>query len=198
MTKWMLLCAPALLLTACQETTADNAVANAGEPSGEGMVAENGASMAMTDAPPPAPAPTDAPTFLAKAGASDLFEIESSRAVMAKTQSAEVRRFAQMMIDDHTKSTAKVKAAATSAGMTPPPPALEPDQQRMLDEIKAAPAGQVDAVYMKNQRVAHQAALALHQGYAANGDTPALKTAASEIAPVVQGHLGHVTNMPGM
>jgi putative membrane protein len=68
----------------------------------------------------------------------------------------------------------------------------------MLDEIKAAPADQVDAVYMKNQRVAHNAALALHQGYAANGDTPALKTAASEIAPVVQTHLEHVTSMPTM
>ena len=67
----------------------------------------------------------------------------------------------------------------------------------MLDEIKAAPPDKVDAVYKARQSEAHRAALALHQGYAAQGDKPALKKAAGEIVPVIQGHIGELSKLPG-
>src|SRR3546814_16606086 len=78
--------------------------------------------------------------LLAQAGAGDMFEIESSRAVLDKTGNNDVRQFAQMMIKDHGKSTEDLKAAAATAGITVAAPALSPDQQRMLDEIKSASA----------------------------------------------------------
>src|SRR3546814_9222980 len=84
-----------------------------------------------------AAAPTDAASYVAKAGAGDMWEIESSKALRAKSQRDDVKAFAQMMIDNHGESTAKVKAAADAASITVPPPALDPEQQRMLDEIKA-------------------------------------------------------------
>ncbi|MEC9016381.1 MAG: DUF4142 domain-containing protein, partial [Pseudomonadota bacterium] len=56
--------------------------------------------------------------------------------------------------------------------------------------------GNFDSVYVRNQRMAHNAALALHQGYARNGDTPALKETASAVAKVVQEHIDHLASMP--
>ncbi|SBV34068.1 conserved exported protein of unknown function [uncultured Sphingopyxis sp.] len=132
--------------------------------------------------------PTDAAGYIAKAGAGDLWEIESSKALLAKSDKADVKAFAQMMIDQHGQSTAKIKAAATAAGLTAAPPKLDADQQKMLDEIKAADAAAIDATYLAHQRTAHDAALALHNAYATNGDTDALKKAAGEIVPVVEAH----------
>jgi putative membrane protein len=139
-------------------------------------------------APSPGPVPTNAAAYVSQAGASDLWEIESSRAVLAKSDRADVKRFAQMMIDHHGQSTQKVKAAAASARVTAAPPSLDANQRRMLDEIKAVDASAIDAVYIKHQRSAHDAALALHSGYAERGDNESLRRAARDIVPVVEAH----------
>src|SRR3546814_11927744 len=81
-----------------------------------------------------------------------MWEIKSSKARRAKSHRDDVKAFAQMMIDNHGESTAKVKAAADAASITVPPPVLDPEQQRMLDEIKAADAARIDAVYIRNQQ----------------------------------------------
>ena len=81
----------------------------------------------------PAPSPMD---FLMLAGGGDLYEIQSSQAVLETTQNPEVRRFAQMMIDHHTQTTATVTAAAREAGMTPPPPALDTAKSQMIRELQ--------------------------------------------------------------
>lgn len=141
--------------------------------------------------PPPGDAgvTTDPATYVAQAGAGDLFEIESSRAVLTKAKNADVRKFAQMMIDNHQESTAKLKAAASTDKVTVGTPTLLPDQKTMLDDIKAADAATVDRVYLQHQRTAHTAALALHQGFANSQNTGQLKTTAAQIATEVQKHL---------
>jgi len=176
----------------------DNAMVAPGDTFGNAAAVSNGAlanSAANIAASPPSATPTNAASYITMAGAGDMFEIESSKALIAKTADADAKRFANMMIDAHTQSTAKVKAAAQEAGLTVSPPTLDPMQQQMLDEIKAAPADRVDAVYYADQARAHNAALALHQHYAADGDTPALKKAAGEIVPVVQQHIAELKKL---
>lgn len=155
------------------------------------MSAGNGSAMA----PGSVISSTDANTYISSAGAGDLFEIESSKALLDRSKNAKVRDFAQMMIKAHQESTAKIKAAATADKLTVAPPALTSDQKAMLDDIKAADTETVDAVYLKHQKTAHDAALALHQGYAVSGDVPGLKTAAGEIVAVVKTHLDHLSNL---
>jgi putative membrane protein len=136
--------------------------------------------------------PTDAAGYIAKAGSGDLWEIQSSQALLGKSGRDDVKAFARMMIDNHGKSTAKVKAAAAAASIEVPAPVLDADQQRALDEIKNADAADVDAVYLRNQRAAHDAALALHRTYSTSGDTDSLKKAAGEIVPVVEQHIAEL------
>jgi putative membrane protein len=182
-------------LAACNGPSANEAATTDANEMGSGSMTSSATNNAMS--PPIADAPTDAAGYLAKAGAGDLFEIESSNAVLAKTGSAGVKTFARMMIDHHTKSTEKLKAAAKTDGVPVSPPTLDPLQQSMLDEIKAASADTIDAVYKAHQAKAHSAALTLHQGYAAQGDKPALKKAAGEIVPVVQKHIEELGKLPG-
>lgn len=161
-----------------------------------GLMAASGASgLASAQPTKPAPAPTDASTYVAKAGASDLWEIESSKALLAKSGNAEVRKFAQMMIDQHGQSTVKIKTAAAAAKIQVAPPKLDANQQKMLDEIKQADAAAIDALYIRHQRTAHNKALALHKAYGANGDKDALKKTANEIVSVVEMHRSHLDKL---
>ena len=196
MKPMLILSASLLALAACSEAgdaTANNSVDDTA------MVDETENTAAVDDVTAEsnmaaAPAVTT-PEYLAAAGAGDLFEIESSKAALGSTKNAAIKSFAQMMVDNHTQSTAKVKAAAQQASLTVPAPKLTPAQQTMLDEIKAASGTARDTVYLRHQATAHQEALALHKGYASSGDTPSLKTAAGEIAPVVEKHIGELSKI---
>lgn len=144
-----------------------------------------------------APAPM-APDFVKQAGASDLYEKTSSEMVLKTAKNAKVRDFANMMIRDHTKSTADVKAAATADGLKPGAPKLMPDQAKMIADLKAAKPADREKVYVQQQVMAHQKTLDLMQAYADGGDKPHLKGVAGKIAPVVQTHLTEVKSMAGM
>jgi putative membrane protein len=174
--------ASALLLAACGGNND-----TASQPADTATPATAAPTAATTSAGAPNIA-TEAPSYIARAGAADMWEIESSRALLAKSANAAVKDFAQMMIDQHRQSTAKIKAAAGAADIEVAPPRLAADQQRMLDDIRQADAAEVDAVYLRHQRTAHDAAFELHNAYAASGDTDHLKKAASEITRVIETH----------
>jgi len=164
----------ALALCACQPSgePADNVAAN-------DMTVE---TVNETEAM----APMSVQDFANKAAASDAFEIESSKAALATSSSDEVKKFAQAMIDAHTKSTADLKAALTRVT---PDPTLDPAQQASLDALKAAPAAAFDTAYKTAQVDGHQKALAMLQQYAAGGEAGPAKDLATKMVPVVTEHL---------
>ena len=134
--------------------------------------------------------PLYAPMYMQMAASGDLFEIQSSQLALQMSQNAAIRQFAQTLITDHTQLSNTMMAAARSAGLTPPPPALLPQHQQMLDQLRMSGAT-FDATYKNLQIAAHQEALTLHQNYASGGDNAALRTVAAQAAPVIQGHLSH-------
>lgn len=133
-----------------------------------------------------APATAD---FVAKAGASDLYEKTSSQLVLASTHNAGVRRFAAEMVKDHSKSTQMVKSAALRSGLHPKPPTLDAKQQGLVADLRKATGADRDRVYLDQQKQAHADALSLMQDYAATGSDAALRKAAGEIVPVVKHHI---------
>jgi putative membrane protein len=129
--------------------------------------------------------------FANTAAKSDAFEIQSANLAVANASSQAVKDFAREMIKAHTDSTAKIKAASAKASPAiTPDPTLTAEQTSNLAELKALKGADFDKAYAAAQVTAHEQALALMQGYAADGDVAPLKAAAGEIAPVVEKHLG--------
>ena len=147
--------------------------------------------------PPPAPAPVVdpnnplfAPGFLAQAGSANQWEIASSQLALQASQNAAVRNYANLLISDHMRLGAQVTAAAQSAGVMMPPPALLPAQQTALDQLRAAGTGpSFDMAYRQAQIDAHNQAIGLMQNYSTGGDVPALRSAAGGAIPMMQMHL---------
>ena len=156
------------------------------------------AAASLFAAPLAAAPTTNGAEFVKQAGASDLYEKTSSQMVLKDAKNPKVREFANMMIKDHSKSTADVKAAAKADGVKAGPPKLMPDQAKMIADLKAAKPGDREHVYVQQQVTAHQMALDLHQTFSQNGDKPALKAASAKIVPVVQQHLTEVRSMASM
>jgi putative membrane protein len=133
-------------------------------------------------------APMSNSAYVMKAGASDMFEIQSAQ-LMMDSQNPQIHDFAAMMVQDHTQSTADVKAAAAEAQVTVAPPKLMPKQTRDIAALQKASGPARDALYITQQKMAHQEALTLHQGYATDGKAAPLKAVAAKVVPVVQHHI---------
>jgi putative membrane protein len=126
--------------------------------------------------------------FADKAAKSDAFEIAAAKLAKTNAESADVKTFAATMIEAHTGSTAKIKAAKATPEIKPDP-TLTSDLQSKLDDLAKLKGADFDKAYIDGQVSAHEDALSLMKGYADKGDTPSLKAAAGEIAPKVQKHL---------
>ncbi|HYG27749.1 MAG TPA: DUF4142 domain-containing protein [Caulobacteraceae bacterium] len=147
--------------------------------------------------PPPAvtaPAITQAGMdCVIRGSAMDLYEIEAGRLALQMSTNANVRAFAQQMINDHTASTAQMAAAMQSVGMNPPPPTLTADQTARLNNLRTAGTG-FDAMYLADQVAAHQEGLALHQACAANAGAPIANVSAG-LVPHIQNHLAQAQTL---
>lgn len=127
--------------------------------------------------------------YVTTAGASDLYERTSSQVVLQTTQDPKVREFAQMMIAEHARSTADVKAAAAKSRVAAPPPRLMPAQAELIAQLRAENGVARDRTYIAQQKASHGQALNVQKAYAMEGTAPALKTAAANIVPVVEKHV---------
>lgn len=153
------------------------------------------AAMGAPDANPEATIPTAAneaaaPDFVARAAEADLFAVESSRVALERSQNAAVKEFARMMVDGHMQTTADLKAAITSSGLSiMAPEALPADRLGDIARLREASPADFDRAYMNAQVDGRQATLDLLTRYAQDGDNASLKAMAAATAPAVQQHL---------
>jgi putative membrane protein len=142
---------------------------------------------------------TKADSFMMKAAQSDMLEIMSSQAALQKSSNEEVRRFAQMMIDDHTRTSDELKTIASSKNVTLPT-SVSSKQQSMINKLNSASAGmEFDREYMKMQVKAHEDAVKLFQKQANDNDEEDAdaKAFAAKHLPALQSHLTMARTMYG-
>lgn len=145
--------------------------------------------------PPAAVATTDPMDFAAKATQSNEFERREGRLALQHARHSEVKAFAAEMVHDHTQSTQDLQEALRRAGMTPPPPSLSPDQERMLADLQANTGPGFDHMYADQQVIAHKQAEALMQAFSQGGPPGPLRDAAAHTLPMVQHHLGEAMKL---
>lgn len=181
----MMILSAALLAAACDapETQPTGAMEGDGVAvTDDGMMADGQTDMATAAAVPTG-------TYIAQAANSDLYEIQAGELASKNGQSQQVKDFGRMMVTDHTRSSQEMKMLVDQGDFAVPVPTrLDAEHQAMLDRLKQASGEAFDREYMAQQMTAHRKALALHQGYAQNGDDAGLKAFAAKVTPVVQKH----------
>lgn len=132
--------------------------------------------------------------FMMMAATSDMNEIGLSRIALEKSSNEEVKRMAQMMIDDHTKSSEELKPIAMSKNVMLP---ATPDakHQAMMTKMQAMSGMDFDMMYIKAMVKDHEKAVKLHQKESTGGKDADAKAFAAKTLPVVQMHLSMAQSM---
>ncbi len=132
--------------------------------------------------------PLDTTSFPVMAASSDMFEILGSQQAQQKATNAEVKRFAEQMITDHTQTSTELKSIAEAKNMLLPAAPL-PMHQRMITAISTEDAKEFDEEYMEAQVLAHQQAVTLFETASTNEANPELKAFAAKHLPHLRMHL---------
>ncbi|MGI4778433.1 MAG: DUF4142 domain-containing protein [Janthinobacterium lividum] len=134
-------------------------------------------------------------SMLMKIAQANIAEVEAGKLALEKSQNDQVKKFAQMMVDDHGKALTDTQALATSKSVSLP---TEPDAKHKaaMAKLKAAKGSTFDTQYMKQAGVADHVAtdklLKMTHLHAKDAD---LKALAGKMLPVVEGHLQHAREM---
>jgi len=126
------------------------------------------------------------------------FEVVEGELAASNGESAEVRRFGERMVREHGDAARDLAAAAAAAGLAPEKPTLSGGQAELLAALELKSGTAFDTEYLKQQRSAHQIALAIQGDYAAHGAAPPLRVLAGRTVAMVQDHLAALRRMGGM
>jgi putative membrane protein len=129
---------------------------------------------------------TDA-DFVAKAASGGLHEVELGKLAQTNAQDAEVKKFAERMVTDHTKANQELMAAAKAANI-PVPTGLAPDDQKEVDRFRALKGADFDRQYITHMVKDHEKDLDLFGRASKEAKDPGLKAFATRTIPVIQEH----------
>ncbi|MBD9654068.1 DUF4142 domain-containing protein [Pseudomonas sp. PDM12] len=125
--------------------------------------------------------------FAEEASAKGIAEIETSKLALEKGSHAEVKKFAQTMIDDHTRANDELKALAKQKNLEVSTDAeLMSKAKAMILQVRDGE--NFDKAYANNQVVAHEQAIELYQKAAASDDAE-VSAWAKKTLPKLEHHL---------
>lgn len=126
--------------------------------------------------------------FMMMAATSDMNEITLSNQALSKSTNEDVKKLAQMMVTDHTKSSEELKPIASSKGVTLPTDA-DSKHKSALNKMASMSGMEFDMAYVKMMIKDHEKAVSLFQKEANNGKDADAKAFAAKTLPVIQMHL---------
>jgi putative membrane protein len=123
-----------------------------------------------------------------QAAMSSMAEVEHGRLAAKNAASAEVRQYAQRMVDDHTKANQELKGLASKKGVTLPAE-LDQKHRAMQDKRSKMKGEAFDRAYMQHMVSAHQEAVKLFATESKSGKDQDAQGWAGKTLPVLQQHL---------
>ncbi len=136
----------------------------------------------------PADQPLDDTTFVKTAASDGMHEVELGKIGAENAKSADVKKFAEMMVKDHTKANEELKAAAKAAGIEVPAK-IDEKHQKHIDTFKNYKGDNFDRDYMKHMVTDHTEAVALFTRASKELKNKELKEFATKTLPHLQHHL---------
>lgn len=131
-----------------------------------------------------------AKNFIDKVMVANRFEIYTSELALKYAQSADVRRFAKQMIDDHRRTGEDFAATLEKADIEPPIDALDLAYTGKFIQLRAFGAkNDFDCSYVMQQLELHEEAISAFSDYATGGEMPELRAFATRTLPTLEHHL---------
>jgi putative membrane protein len=127
--------------------------------------------------------------FMEKVAKASMSEVAISRVAATRTSNAEVRRFAQMMIDDHESAIEQLGVLAGARGVSLPAKDPRPEKWEKRD------AKNFDREYLEQMVDDHERVVKLFAEHAKDGEDADTVAYARKHLPKMQQHLQHALDL---
>jgi len=129
------------------------------------------------------------PQFITAAAGNGRYEIQASRMAMYRAASPQVRGYAQMLIDHHTRTHNELRELVRDRGMRLPG-VLPRGKYAKLDRLASATGDDFDRMYIGLVGIEdHQADIALFERASREARDPELRAWAGKKLPTLRSHL---------
>ena len=125
--------------------------------------------------------------FFNEAARGGMAEVEMGRLAAQKGQSADVKRFGERMVTDHSKANEELKQLAAQKGVTLPAGPSDMQKQEM-DRLSKLSGAAFDREYMKLMVEDHDKDVKDFQDQANGAGDPDVKSFAAKILPIITEH----------
>lgn len=126
--------------------------------------------------------------FMMEAAADGMTEVELGKLAASKATNVEVKKFAQMIVTDHTKANAELKALAAKKSVTLPT-TLDSSHQSTIDNMKGKSGADFDADYVDAMVEDHEDDVAAFEKQAQSSSDPDVKAFAAKTLPTLRSHM---------
>jgi putative membrane protein len=127
-------------------------------------------------------------SFAMKAAQANMAEVELGKLAQQKAMSDDVKKFGQMMVEDHTKALDDLKSAAASKNVTWPT-TLDAEHKKLSDKLSKLSGAAFDREYMQAMVDGHKKVAADLRKESQSGSDSELKAWAGKTLPTVEAHL---------
>ena len=132
--------------------------------------------------------------FIDMASRGNVAEVAAGRLALQKSQNEDVRRIAQMLIDDHTRAQTQLISVARRNGITPPA-TPDPMHQEMASRLQAASGEEFDQMFVAGQVRDHMMAISLYEHAANLAQDPDVSGYARQQLPGLREHTDQIVRV---
>jgi putative membrane protein len=129
--------------------------------------------------------------FWTEAAIGGMAEVELGRLASTKAQNAEVKRFGQMMVTDHTKANEELTALATKKNISLPT-ALDAEHQSTIQRLEGKTGTEFDRAYVDDMVEDHEADVQAFEKQSMDDSDPDAKAFAAKTLPTLRKHLEEI------
>lgn len=158
------------------------------------MAAEPATHLSTVDANAPSGGgnvgkPIDDISFVARATESGRKEVASARDALPQLKDSDLKRIAEMLVNDHGDANAKLTRIAEARKWPLPAP------QRQVAPPAGTASPDFDAKWTAEMIAAHERSVALYTAQASGGEDQELRKYARETLPTIQNHLAELRRL---
>lgn len=134
----------------------------------------------------------DDAAFAVEAANGGMAEVELGKLAQQKATNPRVKKFAEMMVSDHSKANDELMALAKTKNITLPK-TVGPDEQKTMADLSKKSGKDFDKAYVDDMVDDHKKDVKKFQDATKDLKDPDLKSFATKTLPVLQMHLDSIT-----
>jgi len=132
--------------------------------------------------------------FATEAAVGGMAEVELGKLALAKSTNADVKSFADMMVNDHGKANEELMSIAKAKNITLPG-TVDEDHKKKMEDLNKLSGKDFDKAYVDAMVDGHKKTLDLMNDEAKDSKDADLKAFATKTAPIVKAHLDMINKI---